>query len=65
MGEPATPLQRLYTVRVVHERTPKFRLLNELLDGGDLYSYDYLLVCDDDVRLPRNYLDACAAPGDS
>ena len=57
-GEPATPLQRLYTVRVVHERTPKFRLLNELLDGGDLYSYDYLLVCDDDVRLPRNFLDA-------
>jgi hypothetical protein len=57
-GEPATSLQRQLTVRVVMQRTPKFQLLNELLADIDLSSFDDLLVCDDDVRVPHNFVDA-------
>lgn len=57
-GEPATALQRAHTVRVVMERVPKFRLLNELLRDVDLQAFDHLMVCDDDVRTPRNFMDA-------
>ena len=57
-GEPATALQRAHTVRVVMQRVPKFRLLNELLRDVDLQAFDLLLVCDDDVRLPRGFIDA-------
>ena len=57
-GAPATPLQRAHTVRIEGRSVPKFRLLNELLREVDLSSFDYLLVCDDDVRLPRGFLDA-------
>ena len=57
-GEPATALQRAHTARVVMQRVPKFRLLNELLRDVDLQSFDHLLVCDDDVRLPLGFTDA-------
>lgn len=57
-GEPATALQRAHTVRVVRQRVPKFRLLNELLRDVDLHAVDHLLVCDDDVRVPRGFMDA-------
>jgi hypothetical protein len=57
-GEPATPLQRAHTVRVVMQGMPKFRLINELLRDVDLQGFDHLLVCDDDVRLPRGFTDA-------
>lgn len=57
-GSPATPLQQVHTVRVEGRGVPKFRLLNELLRGMDLAPFDYLLVCDDDVRVPRNFMDA-------
>ena len=57
-GEPATGPQRAHTVRVVRERVPKFRLLNELLREVDLAAFDHLLVSDDDVRLPRDFTDA-------
>ena len=57
-GEPGTDLQRAHTVRVVTQRVPKFRLLNELLSEVDLRCFDHLLVCDDDVRLPFGFTDA-------
>jgi hypothetical protein len=57
-GEAATPLQRTHTVRAVTERVPKFRLLNGLLGEVRLQDFDHLLVCDDDVRLPRGFIDA-------
>jgi hypothetical protein len=57
-GAPATPLQRAHTVRVEGRSLPKFRLLNALLRVVDPAPFDYLLVCDDDVRLPRGFLDA-------
>jgi hypothetical protein len=38
--------------------TPKFVLLNGLLAPASLAGFDYVLVCDDDVRLPPGFLDA-------
>jgi hypothetical protein len=45
------------TAFVVHAPRPKFQLLNEILGPIVLAPYDYLLVCDDDVRLPAEFLD--------
>lgn len=36
---------------------PKFVLLNQLISAEALEHYDYLLICDDDVILPENFLD--------
>jgi hypothetical protein len=37
---------------------PKFTLLNRLLaDAGDLKRFEYVIVCDDDVELPPEFLD--------
>lgn len=38
-------------------RAPKFVLLNRLLHECDLGLYDYVLVCDDDIRLPERFVD--------
>ena len=37
--------------------TPRARLLNALAADEDLAHYDYVLISDDDVRVPRNFLD--------
>jgi hypothetical protein len=56
-GAPSGALAAV-TVRVVHERIPKFTILNELLAGVDLDHYDYVVIVDDDVSLPHGFLDA-------
>jgi hypothetical protein len=38
-------------------RTPKFAILNQLLSTVDIGGYDYLLVLDDDITLPRGFVD--------
>ena len=38
-------------------RVPKFVLLNHILQQQHLDRYDYILVCDDDIQLPENFLD--------
>jgi hypothetical protein len=43
------------TVAVVTEPTPKFTLMNSLL--GELETFDYVIVSDDDVDLPRGFID--------
>jgi hypothetical protein len=43
------------TVRVVNEPTPKFTLMNGLLN--DLERFDFVIVSDDDVDLPRGFVD--------
>lgn len=45
------------TARTVRVPTPKYALLNRLLDAEDLDEYDYVLVCDDDILLPHRFLD--------
>jgi glycosyltransferase involved in cell wall biosynthesis/TolA-binding protein len=39
------------------EAVPKFVLLNKLLAGEALEKYDYILLCDDDIWLPPDFLD--------
>lgn len=45
------------TVATEVERVPKFVLLNRLLAGSDWRDFDYVLVCDDDIRLPHRFVD--------
>lgn len=45
------------TVMKTGNPQPKFVLLNQLLSAEALEHYDYLLICDDDVILPENFLD--------
>jgi glycosyltransferase involved in cell wall biosynthesis/uncharacterized coiled-coil protein SlyX len=45
------------TVMKAGNPQPKFVLLNQLLSAEALEHYDYLLICDDDVILPENFLD--------
>jgi hypothetical protein len=44
-----------FTVNVVRQKTPKFTLINSLLDQCS--DFDFLLVADDDVELPPTFLD--------
>ncbi len=41
----------------VDEPTPKFVLINQILAQTNLDVYEYLLLCDDDIRLPDRFLD--------
>jgi hypothetical protein len=43
------------TVSVVSEPTGKFTLINRLIENVE--KFDWLLVCDDDIRLPLGFLD--------
>ncbi|SEQ02876.1 Glycosyl transferase family 2 [Faunimonas pinastri] len=43
------------TVETVTERTPKFKLLNRLTE--DAADFDWVLLTDDDVELPPDFLD--------
>ncbi len=45
------------TVKRQRSRVAKFVLLNELLGSVDLDRYEYVLVCDDDISLPHEFLD--------
>ena len=45
------------TFRHVRQKQPKFVLLNSLIAELDLSSYEYLIVCDDDINLPKGFLD--------
>jgi glycosyltransferase involved in cell wall biosynthesis len=48
---------RSVTVLTVREPTPKYALLNRLLAEEDLSSYDFVLTTDDDIVLPKGFLD--------
>jgi Glycosyl transferases group 1 len=45
------------TTRVVDALIPKYELLNELLAGEPLDEYEFVLTVDDDIVLPRRFLD--------
>ncbi len=56
-GSGPVPEVTQVTTRVLRDARPKFEVVNELLQKEDLSSYDYVLVLDDDVRLPEGFLD--------
>lgn len=52
-GDPAV---RAVTRIVEPNRTPKFTLLNRLLDGVDIGAFDHLVFSDDDIFVRRGFL---------
>lgn len=53
----APPELTAVTASVVRAPRPRFELLNGLLERDALGQYDYVLVCEDDVRLHDGFLD--------
>lgn len=41
----------------VKQRTPKFVLLNRLMQGISKDDYDFILICDDDILLPESFVE--------
>ncbi len=56
-GEPPCTLVEASTALRITEKVPKFNLINKLLLDVDLYDFDYLIVSDDDITLPKEFLD--------
>lgn len=55
-GPPPDAL-RSETVTTVVQRQPKFRLLNRMLEAVDIDRYRFLVITDDDIELPGDFLD--------
>jgi len=55
--EPLSPVLSQVTRRVLGEAALKIVLLNELLAWESLQEYEYIILFDDDVRLPEQFLD--------
>ena len=49
------------TVQRVETPAPKFLLLNQLLKTVNLYDFEYVIVSDDDIVLPPDFLDSYLA----
>ena len=60
-GAPATPRLESITRIADAAPAPKFALVNRLLEPGDVGRFDFIIVCDDDIFLPRNFLPAFIA----
>ena len=45
------------TVEEVFTRTPKFTLINRLIEPDDLERFNYIMVCDDDISVPYDFVD--------
>lgn len=52
------PVAASDTALACAEPEPKFGLLNRMLEGVPLADYDLLMVVDDDIVLPRGFVDA-------
>jgi glycosyltransferase involved in cell wall biosynthesis len=57
-AEPADPHLARHTTGVVLQRTPKSELLNRLFKAEDLTRYEFVVICDDDVVLPKGFVDS-------
>jgi hypothetical protein len=56
-GPPPTPAVARVTVATERRRSPKYRLLNELLATAALGDYDFVLTFDDDATVSEGFLD--------
>ena len=54
----ADPNVAAVTIERLDTFTPKFVILNRLLSRHDWKSFDFLLFCDDDIVVPRGFLEA-------
>ena len=46
-----------FTVQITDTFSPKFLLLNQLLEKIDLCDFEYVIVSDDDIELPPGFVD--------
>ena len=60
-GRSADPRVEALTVRHVAGPRPKATIVNELLEPGDLEHFDFVIVSDDDIHLPHDFLAAFLA----
>ena len=60
-GSPPDAKTAAATVKTISGRVPKFQIINEILYGEDLSRYDYIILCDDDVVLPKYFVDSFIA----
>lgn len=56
-GKPPSPEVAMVTLKTIYEKKPKFAILNDLLLTKDLSRYEYVIIIDDDIILPFNFLD--------
>lgn len=57
-GPHDSPSVRAVTQIIEDQPINKFALINKLLKAGDVETYDYILVSDDDIVVPGGFLDA-------
>jgi len=57
IGNGATSAASLNIVWRSSESEPKFQVLNRLLKGVSTVDYDFVVVTDDDIELPKGFLD--------
>ena len=60
-GSPPDVETEAITVKILPGRVPKFQIINELLHEEKLSNYDYIILCDDDIVLPKNFVDSFIA----
>lgn len=46
-----------FTILDVQEKIPKFVILNKLLSREDINKYEFIIISDDDIELPHNFID--------
>jgi hypothetical protein len=56
-GPPPTEAVGSVTTRRMADRMPKFTLINSLLREGDQDGHDFIIVCDDDIKVPEGFVD--------
>ena len=56
-GDAPSEEVKAVTISAPEKPEPKFVLLNRILAGEQLHRYDYILFCDDDIRLSPGFLD--------
>ena len=58
IGHPSLiPSVAKLTAASITEKTPKFELINRCIDAHDLSYFDYILVSDDDITVPQDFVD--------
>jgi hypothetical protein len=60
-GTPPNKAIAAVTVREFHARVPKWQIVNELISTEDVRCFDYVMVCDDDVLLAKDFVDCFIA----
>ncbi len=56
-GDAPSKSVKAVTMKRIDRTIPKFALLNHLLTASRANDYDFVILCDDDITLPENFLD--------